>query len=121
MTNRARLFLLPLISATCTALLGAGDSRAAQKAPLYVGWATADITPPKPVALVGQMHLRVSQRVDDPLTATVLALETKPESGQAVEQAVMVSCDLAGIKRSTQERLRQLVKARLDEVLAKPF
>jgi len=48
---------------------------------LYVGWAAADITPPKPVALVGQLHKRLSQSVHDPLTATALgdvALATNP-------------------------------------------
>ncbi|MHC4527814.1 MAG: hypothetical protein ACYS29_08050, partial [Planctomycetota bacterium] len=40
---------------------------------LYVGWASADITPRRPVALVGQMSKRISQSVLDPLTATVLA------------------------------------------------
>ena len=79
---------------------------------LYVGWATVDITPDKPVALVGQLHKRISQKVRDPLTATVLAVETHGEDGQC-EQAILVSCDLLYIRKSVQERLRQIVRDNL--------
>ena len=114
-------FLFPdvlsvLILYAAVLLAGAADSHAAEKAPLYVGWATIDITPPKPVALVGQMNLRVSKGMDDPLTATVLAMETRSESGESVEQAVMISCDACMIRQCTQERLRNLVAARLDDL-----
>jgi len=85
---------------------------AAPARPILVGWATADITPPQPVNLVGQMSKRISQSVRDPLTATVLALETKGDDG-GKEQAIMVSCDLAGIWHETQESLRELVKPKL--------
>lgn len=42
---------------------------------LKIGWAAADITPSRPVNLQGQFHMRISQGVKDPLTATALALE----------------------------------------------
>ncbi len=77
--------------------------------PLYVGWAAADITPQKPIALTGQLHKRISKSVLDPLTATVLALETRGENGSS-EQAIMVSCDVISIKKVIQQRLRQQVK-----------
>ncbi|HUT02070.1 MAG TPA: hypothetical protein VM031_06420, partial [Phycisphaerae bacterium] len=88
--------------------------QAAQKAPLYVGWATADITPARPVALVGQMHLRVSKGVDDPLTATALAIETRTKAGKTIEQAIMVSCDLCITWKATQEKVRQRLKLLLE-------
>ena len=47
---------------------------------MWVG-ASVDITPAKPVALVGQLNKRISQKVLDPLTATALALETRDENG----------------------------------------
>ena len=81
---------------------------------LYVGWAKVDITPDRPVALVGQLHKRISQKVRDPLTATALALETRNENGQR-EQAILVSCDLLGIRKVVQDRLRQAVKDRLPD------
>lgn len=82
--------------------------------PLYAGWATIDITPDKPVALVGQLHKRVSKRVRDPLTATALALETRGPQGQR-EQAILISCDVLYTRKVVQERLRQLLKAKLPD------
>ncbi len=64
---------------------------------LYVGWAEVVITPPREVALVGQKHPRIAGRARDPLTATILALETK-QDGRSLEQAVMISCDKASRK-----------------------
>jgi hypothetical protein len=75
--------------------------------PMRIGWAAADITPEEPVAVCGQFHVRVSEGVADPLTATVLALE----SGEA--QAVFVTCDLVGVsdvlRNGVLERLGGLV------------
>jgi hypothetical protein len=81
---------------------------------LYVSWATVDITPDKPVALVGQLHKRISQKVRDPLTATALALETRGEDGRR-EQAILVSCDVLYIRKSVQDRLREVVKDKLPD------
>jgi hypothetical protein len=81
---------------------------------LYVGWASADITPQRPVALVGQMSKRISQSVLDPLTATVLALESRGENGKS-EQAIMVSCDVVYIRKAIQEGLRVLIKHKLPD------
>lgn len=81
---------------------------------LRIGWARVDITPDKPVALVGQLHKRISERVRDPLTATALALETRGENGRC-EQAIMVSCDVIYTRKAIQEKLRQIVKRRLPD------
>ena len=83
--------------------------KALHEKPLYVGWASVDITPAKPVALVGQLNKRISQKVLDPLTATALALETRDENGVR-EQSIMVSCDVLFIRKAIQERLRDRVK-----------
>lgn len=74
---------------------------------LYVGWSVADITPKKPVALTGNMGKTISEAVMDPLTATVLALET---NNGTKEQAIMISCDLLFIRRQTQQKLQSIVK-----------
>jgi hypothetical protein len=58
--------------------------------PVKIGWSSQDVTPDKPVNLMGQFHVRVSERVNDPVTVTALALES-PRSG---ERLVMVSCDV---------------------------
>jgi len=84
----------------------------AQNDQLFVGWAAADITPERPVALVGQLHKRISVSVQDPLTATVLAIETRGENGRK-EQAIMVSCDLLFIRAQTQKKLQDLISEKL--------
>jgi hypothetical protein len=87
---------------------------AAPEHELSVGWAAADITPPKPVNLQGQMHKRISKEVKDPITATILALESGAKDGPK-EQAVLISCDLASIWKIAQDAVRQRVKARLPD------
>jgi sugar phosphate isomerase/epimerase len=82
--------------------------------PLFAGWASTDITPPRPVALVGQMHKRISTGVRDPLTATVLALETRGTDGRR-EPAILVSADLIMIPRVIQDRLREMLRPRLPD------
>jgi hypothetical protein len=79
---------------------------------IHVGWAMTSITPDKPVALAGQFHKRISQRVESPVYATVLALETR-KGKQSLEQAIMVSCDLVVIADTLQPRLRKMLAGRL--------
>ena len=88
------------------------SSAAANEYPLYVGWASADITPDKPVNLEGQMTKRISLGILDPLTATALSLETTQENGTK-EQAIMISCDLLWTRKEIQQRLQELVRPRI--------
>lgn len=81
---------------------------------LYVGWAGADITPDRPVALVGQLHKRISEAVQDPLTATVLALETREQDGSR-EQAIMISCDILFVRAQTQKKLQDAIALKLTD------
>lgn len=87
---------------------------ASAPAPLYAGWASTDITPPKPVNLVGQYEKRIARATRDPLTATALALETRDADGTR-EQAIFVSCDLVGIPRKALESLRRKLEPRLPD------
>ena len=97
-------------------ILGAALAGTAAAAPpggeLLAGWASTDITPDQPVALAGQMHTRVSKSVHDPVTATVLALESR---GASPAQAVMVSCDLVSIPAVLEEALRERVRGQLPD------
>lgn len=86
----------------------------AQEGQLLVGWAQANITPDKPVALIGQKHKRISQSVKDSLAATVLAIETRGTKGEK-EQGIMVSCDLIMIRGQTQQKLQDLISKRIDD------
>jgi len=86
----------------------------AQEDKLYVGWAVANITPDKPVALVGQLNKRISVAVQDSLNATVLAIETRGDNGKK-EQAIMVSCDLLFIRAQTQKKLQNVIEQKLPD------
>jgi sugar phosphate isomerase/epimerase len=88
----------------------AKEAEAAQ--PLLVGWASADITPPKPVALIGQLYKRISTGERDPLTATVLCLETR---GNGPEQAILVSCDALWSRRAIQQGLQERLRTQLPD------
>lgn len=77
---------------------------------LNIGWTSRSITPERPAMLHGQMHVRVSQGVENPLTVTALALERNGEA------AVLVSCDLCNIAdellTGVRNRLKELQPAR---------
>ena len=62
---------------------------------VYVGWCKTDITPDKKVLICGQFGPRISDEVVSPVTATVLALETKDSENGSIDQVIFVSCDLA--------------------------
>ena len=79
---------------------------------IHIGWAITSITPEQPVALAGQFHKRISERVESSCTATVLAIETR-KGEQSLEQAIMVSCDLVLIADHLQPRLRKMLAGRL--------
>jgi hypothetical protein len=75
---------------------------------LKIGVAQADITPNRPVALTGGRTAPISQGVNSPVTANVLALETV-EAGKPTESAIIVSCDLCVIRPGIQARFRERV------------
>jgi molybdopterin-guanine dinucleotide biosynthesis protein A len=75
---------------------------------LYIGTATTDITPLLPVALLGQFHIRIAHTIESPLTANVVALESR---GNNSETAIFVSCDLTVIPPT----LIKLVRNRISE------
>ena len=60
---------------------------------LFIGWARGEITPLRKTLVQGQFHVRISDEVISPLTATALALEVKGPDDDC-EQAVMLACDL---------------------------
>ncbi len=80
-----------------------------QNGTLRIGWASVDITPERPVQLAGQFHIRLSEGVQDPVTATALALS----SGPGDDGVVWVSCDLV----IPPDSLRNAVRERVAKVL----
>jgi lysophospholipase L1-like esterase len=81
---------------------------------LHIGGATVSITPDRPIALAGQMHTRIAREVESPVTATALALESR-EGDKALDQAILISCDLVAIDSAVLDKVRRRVKDRLPE------
>ncbi len=73
---------------------------------LKVGWASVDTTPPHTVPLSGQFHMRLSEGVRDPLSATVMAMASTSPDGKPV-RVVMVSCDLVSVSQELIEAVRE--------------
>jgi len=90
----------------------------ASGAELVIGAATISITPDQPVALDGQFGTRVSKGVDNPVTATAVAIEARQE-GRGVDQVVLVSCDLVSIRPHVLPLVRERLVEKLPEVDAR--
>ena len=84
-------------------------------AELLIGTAVADITPTEPVAVSGQFHLRIAKTVETPITASVIALESR-EGDLSRDVAIMVSCDLLYIPSEVLELVRKAVRERLPDL-----
>ncbi len=82
---------------------------------MRIGWAHCDITPDRPTCLRGQFHVRVSQGVNDPITATALAIEGAGPDGSP-DCAIIVSCDLVGVPAHLQQSVRDAVQPRLPDI-----
>lgn len=104
--------LARLTAAVLTLTIWAAMTPTARSGELFVGAATVSITPDLPVALSGQMYLRISQKVESPVTATALALETR-KGEESLEQAIMVACDLVAIREGVLEKVRERLKTEL--------
>jgi hypothetical protein len=112
-----RRFLGDTLAVAASApLLGASLALASDKpeadARLWIGAATADITPDRPVPLTGGRTVRVSTGIASRCTASVLALESR-EGDRVVDQAILISCDLCVIRPGIQEGFRRYVADRL--------
>ena len=100
-TAKAVLLILAAVSAmSCCA------------AELRIGTATVSITPDKPVALDGQFRLRISRGVDNPVTATAVAIEAR-EGDRAVDQAILLSADIVAFRPPVLPPLRERLRAKL--------
>jgi len=85
-----RKIIILLVVSSFLVLSADADSVAGE---LRIGWAKADITPQKP-AFIGVMHYaRLSTGVQDPVTATALAVESAGN-----DKVIMISCDLRSIR-----------------------
>ncbi|MCX8038597.1 MAG: hypothetical protein N3D11_16395 [Candidatus Sumerlaeia bacterium] len=81
---------------------------------LRIGAATISITPDKPIALAGQFHTRISRGVDNPITATAVAIEAR-EDDRRVDEAIFLSADIAVFYPSIPGPLREKLRAKLPQ------
>ncbi|WP_437193076.1 hypothetical protein [Planctomicrobium sp. SH527] len=88
---------IPFLFALTVWLGGLPFTSAANAGQLYVGGSSISITPEERVALAGQMHTRISNKVESPCIATALVIETR-NGDQSIEQAIFVSCDIVTIR-----------------------
>jgi hypothetical protein len=82
---------------------------------LFIGKAVADITPKVPVALMGQFNLRIADTIETPLTANVIALESR-NGNRSLETAIMVSCDVVEIPAKLLRMVCDEVHSRIPEL-----
>lgn len=82
---------------------------------LKLGWASADITPDRPVVITGGSAARVSEGVMDHISATALAIESTGNSGTS-DMVVMVSLDLVGVTDILYCRVQDLVRKATPEI-----
>ncbi len=66
---------------------------------LNIGWAQTDITPDRPIYVIGQLYTRISSYDRDPLTATCLVLEN------GHEQATFLSLDIPSVPTAHIDRI----------------
>jgi hypothetical protein len=78
---------------------------------ILIGWGSRDVTPDKKVSLLGQFHVRISEKINDPLTTTALALE----SADGTEQAIIISLDAVWISNYLDALCHKIIKKELPD------
>ncbi len=105
-----------LTAAAAGSLLTTAPAMDAQTPPadsqLWIGTATADITPNTPAALTGFQTVRITSTIQSPLTANVLAIESRC-GDRVLDQAILVSCDLCIFRPGILAEFREFVAQRL--------
>lgn len=81
---------------------------------LRIGWAMEDITPGDSAILYGQYYDRIAEYVQSPLNITACAIESV-DKNRNKEQAIMLSADLVGIKKTMQDSLRKLIASEIPD------
>jgi len=105
--------LLAVIPAALCGQSAAVEDRADHT--LMIGWADTDITPEGPVHLTGLGRAaRITDKVKDPIQATVLALESVAPDRPG--RAVLVSLDLLSASECIRDKVREHLRQELPEL-----
>lgn len=73
-----------------------------------IGWAKRDISTTEPVNINGQMYLRLSEGIHDPIMTTALCVD----GGEGQDAVIFVSCDVTSIVLPVFDAVRKKVAAR---------
>lgn len=116
MITRLPILNAPLFLLSCLLLWGTlASAEASPRSSLKIGWAETDITPEGPAQLTGLGRaVRVTDEVKDPLTATVLVLEST--EGETPVRTALVSLDLLSASECIRDGVRQRVTRDLPEL-----
>lgn len=113
------LFVTGVLSACATVGSQNGDeiveANGPQRTELLIGASSQDITPPLPVALDGQMHLRVAETVESPVTANIIALERRG-ADETVETSIWVSADIVTVPIELKQLIQQRVQEKIPDL-----
>jgi hypothetical protein len=79
---------------------------------LKIGWAKREYSTSERVNLNGQMYLRLSEGIIDPLYATVLCVD----GGEGQDAVIFCSCDMVGLHGGIINATKKRVKALCPEI-----
>ncbi len=81
------------------------------KQKISIGWGSRDVTSSGKASLWGQFHLRISDKIHDPLMTTALAIESEDRK----EQAILVSLDAVGVQKEVLDGCRESLNNKLPD------
>lgn len=82
-----------------------------------IGWARREISTNEPVSIPGQMYIRVSEGVHDPLYVTALCVD----GGEGQDKIIFLSCDLVMPFYGVLQPIRDKLKERRPEIPEEGF
>ena len=68
-----------------------------------IGWAKRDVSTTEPVNINGQMYLRISEGIHDPIMVTALCVD----GGEGQDAVFFVSCDVTGINMAVVKAVKE--------------
>ena len=82
-----------------------------------IGWAKREISTTEPVSVPGQMYLRISEGIHDPLYVTALCVD----GGEGQDKIIFLSCDIVTPWVGILQPIRDKLKERRPEIPEEGF
>ena len=77
---------------------------------IKIGWGFADFTPPRPCLLGGQMYMRITSEVQDPVTVTALTID----NGE--DYVIFATVDIVVCRGGMLDKVRDKISKRCPEI-----